>query len=131
MSEETFKKGLERRTAVMGEAYVAQSMRNAPEFNSDFQRYLTENIWGTVWSGGAINSTRERILITLSMVCALGKTTEMKGHMRGALANGITPEELKSVFFHAAGYAGMPAALECFRAFHEVRTAWEAEASAG
>lgn len=127
MSEDKYVKGLNRRTEVLGEAYVAQAMHNAPEFNKDFQKFLTETIWGSVWDGGAITDNRERSLITLSMVCALGKYNEIKIHIRAALRMGIAPEELKSIFYHVAGYCGAPAALECFRAYHEAKAAFDAE----
>ena len=126
VSNEDFNEGLARRTQLLGEAYVKQALHQAPEFNRDIQQYVTEAVWGKVWSGGEL-PLRERILVTVSLVCALGKTTEMKVHLRNALRNGIKPEELKALFFHVAGYCGAPAALECHRAYHEVVAAMAAE----
>jgi len=128
MSSEDFKEGLARRTQLLGEAYVQKAMREAPEFNRDIQQYVTEAVWGRVWSGGEL-PLRERTLVTLSLICALGKYHEMKVHLRNALRNGIRPEELKALFFHVAGYCGAPAALECHRAYHEVVAAMAAEST--
>ncbi|HSW14432.1 MAG TPA: carboxymuconolactone decarboxylase family protein, partial [Solimonas sp.] len=123
---EDFEEGLARRTQLLGEAYVTQALHQAPEFNRDIQQYVTEAVWGKVWSGGEL-PVRERILVTVSLICAMGKTTEMKVHLRNALRNGIKPEELKALFFHVAGYCGAPAALECYRAYHEVVAGMAAE----
>jgi len=128
MSQEDFKEGLARRTQLLGEAYVQKAMHEAPEFNRDIQQYVTEAVWGRVWSGGDL-PLRERTLVTLSLICALGKYHEMKVHLRNALRNGIRPEELKALFFHVAGYCGAPAALECHRAYHEVVAAMAAEST--
>jgi 4-carboxymuconolactone decarboxylase len=131
MSQDDFKEGLARRTELLGAAYVTQALHQAPEFNRDIQQYVTESVWGKVWSSGEL-PLRERTLITVSLVAAQGRTTELKVHLRNALRNGIRPEELKALFFHVAGYCGAPAALECHRAYHEVVAAMAAEsASAG
>lgn len=126
MSSEDLEKGLARRTELLGEAYVANAMHNAPEFNRDIQAYVTEAVWGKVWSGGELG-LRERTLITVALVSAMGRTNEMKVHIRNALRNGIQPEELKALFFHVTGYCGAPAGLECHRAYHEVVAAMAAE----
>jgi 4-carboxymuconolactone decarboxylase len=126
MSNKDFEQGLARRTELLGEAYVAKAMHQAPAFNREIQEYITEAVWGKVWSSGEM-SLRERTLVTVSLVCALGRTAEMKVHLRNALRNGIQPEELKALFFHVAGYCGAPAAQECFRAYHEVVAAMAAE----
>jgi len=130
MSEKRFQEGLERRKRVLGEAHVARAMDQAPEFTRDFQDFMTEYVWGGVWSAGGITSLRERSLIVTSILCALGKGHEMRLHMRGALRNGVTPEELKSVIYHILGYCGAPAALECFRAYAEAKAAFDAEQAA-
>lgn len=129
MSNKDFEEGLARRTQLLGEAYVTKAMHQAPAFNREIQEYITGAVWGRVWSSGEM-SLRERTLVTVSLVCALGCTTEMKVHLRNALRNGITPDELKALFFHVAGYCGAPAAQECFRAYHEVVAAMAAEAEA-
>ncbi len=129
MSNDDFQEGLARRTQLLGEAYVAKALHQAPEFNRDIQEYITGAVWGQVWSSGELG-LRERILVTVSLVCAQGKTTEMKVHMRNALRNGIKPEELKALFFHVAGYCGAPASQECFRAYHEVVAAMAEETAA-
>ena len=126
MSNDDFKEGLARRTQLLGEAYVGKALHQAPAFNRDIQEYITGAVWGRVWSSGEL-PLRERILVTVSLACALGKVTEMKVHLRNALRNGIKPEELKAVFFHVAGYCGAPASQECFRAYHEVVASMHAE----
>lgn len=130
MSKDSFHAGLARRKQLLGEAHVAKAMDQAPDFNRDIQHYITEAVWGMVWSGGEL-AVRDRILVTVALVCALGKVPEMKVHLRAALRNGITPEQLKGIFFHVAGYCGAPAAQECFRVYHEVVAALEAETGGG
>lgn len=126
MSNDDFQQGLARRTALLGEDYVNKALNQAPEFNREIQEYITGAVWGQVWSAGEL-SLRERILVTVSLVSAQARTTEMKVHIRNALRNGIRPEELKALFFHVAGYCGAPTAQECFRAYHEVVAAMAAE----
>lgn len=126
MSKQDFEQGLARRTALLGEAYVNKALNQAPAFNREIQEYITGAVWGQVWSAGEL-SLRERILVTVSLVSAQARTTEMKVHIRNALRNGIKPEELKALFFHVAGYCGAPTAQECFRAYHEVVAAMAAE----
>lgn len=129
MSKADFEAGLARRTQLLGESYVAKAMHQAPAFNRDIQEYITEAVWGRVWSSGEL-PIRDRILVTVSLLCAQGRAAEMKVHMRNALRNGIQPEELQALFFHVAGYCGAPAAQECFRAYHEVVAAMATEADA-
>lgn len=128
MSDPDFEEGLARRTALLGEAYVDKALKQAPEFNREIQEYITSAVWGRVWSSGEL-SLRERILVTVSLVSAQARSTEMKVHIRNALRNGIKPEELKALFFHVAGYCGAPTAQECFRAYHEVVATMAAEAA--
>jgi 4-carboxymuconolactone decarboxylase len=84
-----------------------------------FQRMTTEWCWGAAWTRPGLGR-RERSLINLAMLTALGKPTELKLHVKGALANGVTVEEIREVLLHAAVYCGLPAGLEAFRAAHEV-----------
>ena len=114
MNEETYQRGLEIRTAVLGEEYVARSLQGADEFNQDFQRLVTEYCWGGCWGrDGLARPTRS--LVVLSILGALGRWEEFELHIRGALRNGCTLDELKDTLFHLAVYAGVPAGVSGFR----------------
>jgi 4-carboxymuconolactone decarboxylase len=89
-------------------------MQNAWPFAADFQRLVTEVVWGSVWSRPGL-TRRERSLVTLGMIAALNRP-EVELHIGGALRNGCTPDEIKEVFMHVGVYCGAPAGLECFRA---------------
>ncbi|WP_137917696.1 carboxymuconolactone decarboxylase family protein [Hydrogenophaga sp. 2FB] len=112
--DKDFDKGLATRKRVMGEDFVAQAFGNATPFTEPIQQYITRNAWGDVWQRPGID-LKTRSLITVSMLIALGKQHELKGHVRGALNNGVTPEELQEVLLHASIYCGVPTAVEAFR----------------
>lgn len=111
--------GLATRKQVLGETYVQAAFDKRTPFTAELQDFVSRNAWGTVWQREGL-SLRDRSLITVAMAAALGKSTELKVHVRGALNNGLTPEELKEVFLHLSVYAGFPACLEAFRAAAEV-----------
>ena len=117
--DKDFDKGLATRKRVMGDDFVAQAFGNATPFTEPIQQYITRNAWGDVWQRPGID-LKTRSLITVSMLVALGKQHELKGHVRGALNNGVTPEELQEIFLHASIYCGLPAAVEAFRTAAEV-----------
>lgn len=112
--DKDFDKGLATRKRVMGDDFVAQAFGNATPFTEPIQQYITRNAWGDVWQRPGID-LKTRSLITVSMLIALGKQHELKGHVRGALNNGVTPEELQEVLLHASIYCGVPSAVEAFR----------------
>lgn len=114
MSEERFQAGLEMRRKVLGAAHVERSMANSTEFAKPMQELVTEYCWGEVWSRQGL-SARERSLLNLGMLTALNRGEELKLHVRGALNNGCTHEEIQEVFLQAAIYCGVPAALSSFR----------------
>lgn len=114
-----YEDGLRMRTQVMGEEFVSRAFAGADEFTMPLQEFITRNAWGTVWCRDGLE-LKTRSLITVAMLTALGRTQELKGHLRGALNNGATPEELREVLLHAAVYCGAPAAVEGFRAAQEV-----------
>lgn len=117
--DESFKKGLEMRREVLGAAHVDKSLAAADDFTEDLQRYLTKVCWGELWSRPGLDK-RTRSLLNLSMIAALNRAAELKLHIRGALNNGVTREEIKEVFLQVAIYCGAPAAIESFRLAQEV-----------
>lgn len=119
MNKELFEKGLEIRKAVLGEEYVENSLKNATEFNMPMQKLSTEYCWGAVWSREGL-SRKERSLINLGMIAALNRPHELKIHVRGALRNGVTRDEIKEVFMQVAIYCGVPAGMDSFRSAAEV-----------
>ena len=114
-----FDKGLATRKQVMGEDFVANAFGKATDFSMPIQQYITRNAWGDVWQRPGLD-LKTRSLITVAMLTALGKQHELKGHVRGALNNGVTPEQLQEVLLHASIYCGLPAAVEAFRTAAEV-----------
>lgn len=114
-----FKQGLATRKQVMGEDFVANAFGNATDFTLPMQHYITKNAWGDVWQRPGLD-LKTRSLITVSMLIALGKLHELKGHARGALNNGATPDEISEVLLHASIYCGVPTAAEAYRAASEV-----------
>jgi len=117
--DEQFEQGLRMRKQVMGEAFVDQAFANVDAFTAPLQEFVTRNAWGTTWCRDGLD-LKTRSLLTLSMLTALGRAHEIKGHVRGALNNGATPQEIQEVLLHAAIYCGMPLAIDAFRSAHEV-----------
>lgn len=124
---ERFEKGMVMRRKVLGNAYVDQSLNNADEFTMPLQEFVTENAWGTVWVRDGL-TLKERSLITVAAIIALNRPHELKLHVRGALNNGITKEELRELFLHCGAYCGAPAAIDAFRIAKEVFTETTKEA---
>jgi 4-carboxymuconolactone decarboxylase len=119
MSEsEMFERGLQTRREVLGADYVDRSLGQADDFMMAFQRVTTEWAWDYVWNRPGLDR-RTRSLLNLAMLTALGRSAELKLHVKGALTNGVTVEEIKEVLLHASVYCGIPAGLEAFRAAHE------------
>ncbi len=114
-----FQQGLATRTQVMGESFVDRAFTNATDYTLPMQEFITRNAWGNVWQRPGLD-LKTRSLVTVAMLTALGKQTELKGHVRGALNNGATPEEIREIMLHATVYCGFPAAIEAFRSATEV-----------
>ena len=114
MSDELFETGLAIRREVLGPEYVDASLASADDFNRDFQRLVTEYCWGAAWGRGAL-TRRDRSLLNLVMLGALGRAEEFKLHIRGALRNGCTREEIRDALIQLTVYAGVPAGVEAFR----------------
>ncbi|MCQ9374636.1 carboxymuconolactone decarboxylase family protein [Methyloversatilis sp. XJ19-13] len=124
------KRGEAVRREVMSDAFVDRALGNATDFTQPLQAFINEHAWGGVWTRGGLDR-RTRSLITLSALTALKCPNELKGHVRGALNNGCTVEEIRETLLHCAVYAGVPASVDAFRAAQEVVDAWRAEQSAG
>ena len=114
-----FEKGLATRRQVMGDDFVDRAFGNATPFTQPIQEYITRNAWGDVWQRTGLDR-RTRSLITVAMLVAMGKQHELKGHVRGALNNGVTADELQELLLHASIYCGLPTAVEAFRTAAEV-----------
>ena len=117
-----FDKGLPIRRAVLGAEYVDGSMAKADEFMMSFQRATTAWAWGWAWGDPTLDR-KTRSMLNLAMLTALGKTPEIKLHVKGALNNGLSVEQIKAVLLHATAYCGIPAGLDAFKAAHEVLVA--------
>lgn len=116
---DAFERGLATRKKVMGEDFVTRAFGGATEFTAPIQDHITRAAWGDVWQRPGLD-LKTRSLITVAMLAALGKQHELKGHVRGALNNGASPQELQEVLLHAAIYCGVPTAVEAFRTAAEV-----------
>lgn len=114
-----FDKGLEIRRAVLGSAHVDRSLKNATDFTRPMQELTTEYCWGTVWSRPGL-TRKERSLINLSMLTALNRPAELGLHVRGALNNGCSKDEIMEVFLQTAIYCGVPAAMESFKVAQQI-----------
>jgi 4-carboxymuconolactone decarboxylase len=119
MSDTAYEKGLATRTAVLGADYVQGAMQRATDFTRPLQDLVIHHAWGNTWQRDGID-LRTRSIVTVSMLVALGRMHELKIHVRGALNNGVTVEELQEIFLHASVYCGFPAAVDAFRAAAEV-----------
>jgi 4-carboxymuconolactone decarboxylase len=121
-----FDEGLAIRRAVLGDEYVDRALASADEFSRPFQEFVTEYCWGGPWTRPALDR-KTRSMITLGILTALSKTKEIETHVRGALNNGCTPDEIREVLLHATVYCGVPAGVDAVRAAQPVIAAWTAE----
>ena len=113
-NQNTYDRGLAMRKQVLGDAHVQRSLDAATDFSRDIQELVTEYCWGAVWTREGID-VKTRSAINLAMLTALNRGHELAVHVRGALNNGMTPDEIKEVLMQTAIYCGVPAALESFR----------------
>lgn len=130
MADERFDRGLAVRRAVMGDDYVDRALAQTDEFSREFQQLVTSVAWGDIWSRPGMDR-KTRSLINLAMLVALNRGQEFKGHLRGAIRNGASEDEIKEVLLQAAVYCGMPAGVEAFRNAREVLEAMRAEQGEG
>jgi 4-carboxymuconolactone decarboxylase len=119
MSKEVLERGLEIRKAVLGREYVENSYNSADDFNRPLQELVTEYCWGAVWGREEL-PRKTRSMLNLAMLSALNRPHELKMHIKGALTNGVTREEIREIFLQVGIYCGMPAAIDAFRTAREV-----------
>jgi 4-carboxymuconolactone decarboxylase len=121
---EAFARGLKTRREVLGDAYVDKSLNSATDYTFPMQQMVTEICWDGIWNRPGLDR-RARSMLNLGMIAALGRKDELKLHVRGALRNGITKEELREVFLQVGVYCGVPAGIDSFRTAQEVMAEFE------
>ncbi len=119
MTNAVFDRGLEIRKSVLGKEFVEKSFASADDFNRPMQELVTEYCWGAVWGREELPK-KTRSFLNLAMISALNRPHELKMHIRGALRNGVTREEIREIFLQVAIYCGVPAAVDSFRLAREV-----------
>jgi 4-carboxymuconolactone decarboxylase len=110
MTDELHDAGMEVRRAVLGDDHVDRAIAKTTDFTRPFQEFITRTAWGSVWTRDEELGRRERSMITLAVLTTLRATDELAMHVRAALRNGLTPEEIREVILHTAIYAGVPQA---------------------
>jgi len=118
MPNETFERGLALRKEVLGADYVASSFANADDFSRPMQELSTEYCWGNIWSRDGL-SRRDRSLLNLGMISALNRPHELKLHVKAALTNGLSREEIREALLQVAVYCGIPAGIDSTRIARE------------
>ena len=116
---ERYKGGMKVRREVLGDAHVDRSLTHLSDFNHDFQNLITRYAWGEIWQRPGL-PRHTRSLLTISMLVALNRNDELRLHLRAALKNGVTPEEVREVLLHSAIYCGVPAANSAFHIASEI-----------
>lgn len=112
--QDNYENGLRMRKHVMGDAYVERTLGQVSEFSRPAQELVTEFAWGQIWNRPGLD-LRTRSMLNLAMLTALNRSHELSGHIRGALTNGVTEQEIQEVLLQTMAYCGAPAALESFR----------------
>ena len=126
---ERFERGKQVRAAVLGTAHVARTAKNRTPFNAEFQDFLMEYAWGSVWSRPGLDH-KTRSMITIAMLVAMNRPDELKLHIRATLNTGVSRDEVKEIMMHAAIYAGVPAAFGAFQLAAQIFAEMDKEASA-
>ena len=126
MNTEKYQKGMQVRREVLGDQYVDRALAAATDFTQPLQALVTENCWGETWVKGVLPKNT-RSLVTIAILTSLRASTELKTHVRGALRNGCSVEEIQDVLLHCSVYCGIPAGVDAFRAAKEVIEAWQQE----
>ena len=124
MDQKTYDVGMKMRRQVAGNEYVDKAMANVDDFNRDFQRIVTQYCWGEAWGDDTL-PPRERSILNLGMIASLGRMEEFQTHVRGALNNGLTPNEIRAVLTQIAVYCGIPAGVDCFRHAKPIIAEWQ------
>ena len=130
MKSPKYEAGMVSRRKVLGDKYVDKALASANSFTQPLQDMVTENCWGEIWAQGILPDTT-RSLVTIATLAALKASTELKGHVRGALRNGCTVEEIQDVLLQSTVYCGVPSGIEAFRTAREVIEKWEEEIDKG
>jgi len=129
-NRERYEAGLQTRREVLGAEYVERALANADDFTRPFQEFVTVQAWDTIWNRPGLDR-RTRSVINLATLAAMGRTEELALHIRGALNNGVTPDEIREVFIQIAGYAGFPAAVSAVRTAQPIIAEHTARATTG
>jgi 4-carboxymuconolactone decarboxylase len=124
MDKQTYERGLEIRKSVLGKEFVEKSIASADDFNRPLQELVTEYCWGAVWGREGLTK-KTRSIINLAMISALNRPHELKMHVKGALRNGLTREEIREVLLQVAIYCGVPTAVDSFRVAREALTEYD------
>jgi 4-carboxymuconolactone decarboxylase len=114
VDEERFEKGLAKRKAVLGAEHVERSLAHADEFNRPFQELVTEYCWGFAWGDERLDP-KTRSMLNLAMIAALNRMHEWELHLKGAVTNGVTRDEIQAILHQVTIYCGVPVGVECFR----------------
>jgi 4-carboxymuconolactone decarboxylase len=118
LDRETYQLGLEVRSAVLGEDYVKKALADADEFSKPLQDLVTEYCWGAIWGRDEL-PRKTRSMLNLAMISVLNRPNELRTHIKAAVTNGVSREEIREVFLQVAIYAGVPAAVDSFRIARE------------
>ena len=118
MDKQLFEAGLEVRKATLGKEFVENAIASADDFNRPLQEFVTEYCWGACWTRPGL-PRKTRSMLNLAMLTALNRPHELKMHLKGALTNGVSREEIREILMQVAIYAGMPAAVDSFRISRE------------
>ena len=126
MDDDLYRKGMQTRRSVLGDEYVDNAEANKTDFDSDFQEYITNSAWGAVWSRPGLTK-RERSLIVIALMTALGQEEELALHLRATQNTGATKEDVKEVLLQTAVYAGVPATNTAFKIAKKIYAEFEAK----
>ncbi len=130
MTDDKFNAGMQVRREVLGDAHVDRAEVNKTAFDADFQRFITETAWGSVWARPGLDRA-SRHLLTITVLAALGNEHELAMHLHATRNTGVTPEQIKEAFLHVAVYAGIPAANSAMSIAKRVFAEFEQEKPEG
>ncbi len=119
MNRDAFEKGLKTRREVLGAEYVDQAIRNADSFNLPLQELVTEYCWNEIWNRPGLDR-KTRSIVNLAMLTAINRPHELRLHVKGAINNGLSKDEIAEIFLQSAIYCGVPAAIDSFRTAKDV-----------
>ena len=125
MSKEVFDRGFEIRKKVLGAEFVEKSFASADEFNKPMQELVTEYCWGAVWGREELPH-KTRSMLNIAMLSCLNRSHELKMHVKGAIRNGVTRDEIREILMQVAIYAGVPAGVDSFRIAREALAEYDA-----